>query len=89
MDNIINCYNDSNTNDSNTNGSNANDSNANDSNANDIISNNIFSNINHNTYSHQEYQYLNLIKQILDDGFWEEGRNGKTKSIFGSSLRSS
>ena len=92
MDNIINCYNDSNANDSNANDSNANDSNANDSNANDsnandIISNNIFSNINHNTYSHQEYQYLNLIKQILDDGFWEEGRNGKTKSIFGATMR--
>jgi len=37
--------------------------------------------------NHEEYQYLNLIKQILDNGTWEEGRNGKTKSIFGASMR--
>jgi len=35
----------------------------------------------------EEYQYLNLIKTILEDGFLEEGRNGKTKSIFGNSMR--
>ena len=35
----------------------------------------------------EEYQYLNLIKNILEKGFWEEGRNGKTKSIFGASMR--
>ena len=44
----------------------------------------IFSNI--NKYSHEEYQYLNLIENILENGFWEEGRNGKTKSIFGNSM---
>jgi thymidylate synthase len=38
-------------------------------------------------YQHEEYQYLNLLKNILDNGFWEEGRNGKTKSIFGNSMR--
>jgi thymidylate synthase len=38
-------------------------------------------------YQHEEYQYLNLLKNILDNGFWEEGRNGKTKSIFGHSMR--
>jgi thymidylate synthase len=37
--------------------------------------------------SHQEYQYLNLIEHILENGFWEEGRNGRTKSIFGDSMR--
>lgn len=37
--------------------------------------------------NHEEYQYLNLIKNILDNGTWEEGRNGKTKSIFGASMR--
>lgn len=36
---------------------------------------------------HQEQQYLDLIKNILDNGTWEEGRNGRTKSIFGSSMR--
>jgi thymidylate synthase len=35
----------------------------------------------------EEYQYINLIKKILDNGFWEEGRNGKTKSIFGEMMR--
>ena len=35
----------------------------------------------------EEYQYLNILKNIIENGFWEEGRNGKTKSIFGSSMR--
>ena len=38
-------------------------------------------------FEHEEYQYLNMIQNILDNGFWEEGRNGKTKSIFGNSMR--
>lgn len=37
--------------------------------------------------NHEEQQYLNLIKNILDNGTWEEGRNGKTKSIFGNMMR--
>jgi len=49
------------------------------------ISNTIFSNI--QRYSHEEYQYLHLIENILQNGFWEQGRNGKTKSIFGHSMR--
>lgn len=49
------------------------------------VSDNIFSNI--KDKSHEEYQYLNLIENILENGFWEEGRNGKTKSIFGQSMR--
>jgi len=49
------------------------------------ISDNIFSNI--KKFEHEEYQYLNIVKHILDNGFWEEGRNGKTKSIFGNSMR--
>jgi len=36
---------------------------------------------------HEEYQYVNIIKKIIKDGFWEEGRNGKTKGIFGESMR--
>jgi thymidylate synthase len=45
----------------------------------------IFSNI--QKYKHEEYQYLNLLENILENGTWEEGRNGKTKSIFGTSMR--
>jgi thymidylate synthase len=49
------------------------------------VSDNIFSNI--KKFQHEEYQYLNLIENILQNGVWEEGRNGKTKSIFGNSMR--
>jgi len=49
------------------------------------VSDNIFNNI--KDKSHEEYQYLNLIQNILENGSWEEGRNGKTKSIFGASMR--
>jgi len=38
-------------------------------------------------YMHQEEQYLNLIREILERGTWEEGRNGRTKSVFGHSMR--
>ena len=49
------------------------------------VSETIFSNI--HKYSHEEYRYLNIIENILENGSWEEGRNGKTKSIFGQSMR--
>jgi thymidylate synthase len=49
------------------------------------LSDRIFANI--QKYSHEEYQYLNIIEDIIENGTWEEGRNGKTKSIFGSSMR--
>ena len=49
------------------------------------VSDNIFSNI--QKYTHEEYQYLNLLDNILENGVLEEGRNGKTKSIFGHSMR--
>lgn len=42
---------------------------------------------NTNTGNKEEQQYLDLIKDILSRGTWEEGRNGRTKSIFGSSMR--
>jgi thymidylate synthase len=35
----------------------------------------------------EEYQYLNLLENIIENGTWEEGRNGKTKSIFGNTMR--
>lgn len=34
----------------------------------------------------EEYQYLNLIKDILDEGEMVDGRNGLTKTIFGASM---
>ena len=36
---------------------------------------------------HQESQYLELIRHILKNGTFEEGRNGRTKSVFGYSMR--
>ena len=35
----------------------------------------------------EEYQYLNIIHKIISAGTWEEGRNGRTKSIFGEMMR--
>jgi thymidylate synthase len=34
----------------------------------------------------EEYQYINLIRQILNEGTTEEGRNGTIQSIFGYSM---
>lgn len=36
---------------------------------------------------HPEYQYLNLLKNIINNGEIIEGRNGITKTIFGTSMR--
>jgi len=47
------------------------------------ISINIFKNIRF----HEEYQYLSLLENILENGTWEDGRNGRTKSIFGNMMR--
>jgi thymidylate synthase len=49
------------------------------------LSDNIFNNL--KKFQHEEYQYLNLLENILENGIWEEGRNGRTKSIFGASMR--
>jgi thymidylate synthase len=35
----------------------------------------------------EEDQYLDLLKNIIDNGHMEMGRNGNTKSIFGASMR--
>ena len=37
--------------------------------------------------THEEYQYIDLLKNILSNGTWEETRNGKTISIFGNMMR--
>lgn len=36
---------------------------------------------------HPEYQYLNLIKQVIEHGTLEHGRNGYTYSLFGHNMR--
>jgi thymidylate synthase len=37
--------------------------------------------------SHPEEQYLDLIRNILENGHLHEGRNGNTLSLFGNSMR--
>jgi thymidylate synthase len=39
------------------------------------------------TFNGEEKQYLKLIKKILDTGELQQGRNGKTYSILGESMR--
>ena len=48
----------------------------------DKISNTIFQ-----KRESEEKQYLNLLENIIENGTWEDGRNGRTKSIFGSMMR--
>ena len=36
---------------------------------------------------HEEQQYLNLIREIINTGTWENTRNGKTKAIFGAHMK--
>lgn len=35
----------------------------------------------------EEVQYLDLIREIISDGFQETGRNGNVRSVFGRSMR--
>ena len=49
------------------------------------VSETIFANV--EKCKHEECQYLNLLENILENGLLEEGRNGKTKSVFGASMR--
>ena len=37
-----------------------------------------------NSNYHEEFQYINLIKDVINYGSYESGRNGKTKMIFGT-----
>ena len=39
-----------------------------------------------NNKFHEENQYLNLLKQIIDNGTWETGRNGRVLSIYGAAM---
>lgn len=36
---------------------------------------------------HEEHQYLALLRKIRENGWWEEGRNGRTCSLFGETMR--
>lgn len=36
---------------------------------------------------HEEKQYIDLVQKIINDGTWEETRNGKTKGVFGNMMR--
>ena len=35
---------------------------------------------------HPEYQYLNLVKDIMEEGEMVEGRNGKVKTVIGAAM---
>ena len=35
---------------------------------------------------HEEFQYIQLIKDILNHGSMETGRNGNAKTVFGSAM---
>jgi len=35
----------------------------------------------------EENQYLQLIRDIIEKGYWEDSRNGKTKCLFGYNMR--
>lgn len=35
----------------------------------------------------QEFNYLNLVRKVLEEGSWKEGRNGRTKELFGEMIR--
>ena len=35
---------------------------------------------------HEEHQYLNLLKDILQEGIIEKGRNGNTKAVIGTAM---
>ena len=37
--------------------------------------------------NNEEQQYLNLVKEIIDNGYDENGRNGKTRVKFGHTMR--
>lgn len=36
---------------------------------------------------HDEVQFQDLVRQITERGHWQEGRNGRTKSLFGHCMR--
>lgn len=51
-----------------------------------VLENNKYKNREINTEYHEEFQYINLINDIINNGNYENGRNGKTKMIFGSAM---
>jgi thymidylate synthase len=35
----------------------------------------------------EEHQYLDLVKEVIESGYHETGRNGKTRVKFGHTMR--
>lgn len=38
-------------------------------------------------YNHEEMQYLRIMKRLISEGHYREGRNGFTRSLFGEQMR--
>ena len=51
-----------------------------------VLDTNKYNNRDKNAEYHEEYQYLNLLKDLMEHGTLEEGRNGKTKRGVGSAM---
>ena len=51
-----------------------------------VVECNKYKNRDMSTERHDEYQYLNLLKDLLEDGKLEEGRNGKTIRGVGAAM---
>ena len=49
-----------------------------------ILNSNKYMNRDPSNNYHEEFQYINLINDVINHGSYEEGRNGKTKMIFGT-----
>ena len=48
-----------------------------------VLDTNKYNNRDKNGEYHEEYQYLNLIRDVINNGSDENGRNGKTRMVFG------
>ena len=51
-----------------------------------VLDTNKYNNRDKNAEYHEEYQYLNLIRDVINNGSDENGRNGKTRMVFGSAM---
>ena len=50
------------------------------------MENNKYSSDRNEKEKHEEYQYINLVRDILDEGVVEYGRNGNAKTVVGSAM---
>ncbi len=51
-----------------------------------VLDTNKYNNRDKNGEYHEEYQYLNLIRDVINSGSDENGRNGKTRMVFGCAM---